>query len=173
LCPRITQLGETFAIVNTFAIRANVQGSQSASTSKKQIALSLEHWKLMSATLLYLSLFFKRHRAEYYRLFGEVRRTGDWEAWMGFFLKSVETTADEAVIAAREVFALVSSPVGSGVPSIAMHSHYGLIAADAYQGNCCVSGARNWGPGTIHGQIGTIAIAAGDVLRECSFPELL
>jgi len=33
--------------------------------------------------LFYLSLFFKRHRAEYYRLLGEVRRSGDWEAWMG------------------------------------------------------------------------------------------
>jgi Fic family protein len=30
-------------------------------------------------------------------LLGEVRRSGDWEAWMGFFLEGVETTADEAV----------------------------------------------------------------------------
>jgi Fic family protein len=72
------------------------------------ITLLLEHWKLLSSPLLYLSLFFKRHRAEYYRLLGEVRRTGDWETWMGFFLEGVETTADEAVIAAREVFALVT-----------------------------------------------------------------
>jgi Fic family protein len=72
------------------------------------ITLLLEHWKLLSSPLLYLSLFFKRHRAEYYRLLGEVRRTGDWEAWMSFFLEGVETTADEAVIAAREAFALVT-----------------------------------------------------------------
>jgi Fic family protein len=72
------------------------------------ITLLLEHWKLLSAPLLYLSLFFKRHRAEYYRLLGEVRRSGDWEAWIGFFLEGVATIADEAVIAAREVFALVS-----------------------------------------------------------------
>lgn len=72
------------------------------------ITLLLEHWKLLSSPLLYLSLFFKRHRAEYYRLLGEVRRSGDWEAWTGFFLEGVETTADEAVIAAREVFALVT-----------------------------------------------------------------
>jgi Fic family protein len=56
------------------------------------ITLLLEHWKLLSAPLLYLSLFFKRHRAEYYRLLGEVRRSGDWEAWMAFFLEGVETT---------------------------------------------------------------------------------
>jgi Fic family protein len=72
------------------------------------ITLLLEHWKLLSAPLLYLSLFFKRHRAEYYRLLGEVRRSGDWEAWVDFFLEGVATIADEAVTAAREVFALFS-----------------------------------------------------------------
>jgi Fic family protein len=73
------------------------------------ITLLLEHWKLLSAPLPYLSLFFKRHRAEYYRLLGEVRKSGNWEAWIGFFLEGVATIADEAVIAAREVFALVSA----------------------------------------------------------------
>jgi Fic family protein len=72
------------------------------------ITLLLEHWKLLSAPLLYLSLFFKRHRAEYYRLLGEVRRSGDWEAWIEFFLEGVATIAEEGVIAAREVFALVT-----------------------------------------------------------------
>jgi Fic family protein len=73
------------------------------------ITLLLEHWKLLSAPLLYLSLFFKRHCAEYYRLLGEVRKTGDWEAWTDFFLDGVATIADEAVATARDVFALVSA----------------------------------------------------------------
>ena len=72
------------------------------------IALLLEHWKLLSAPLLYLSLFFKRHRSEYYRLLGEVRGSGDWEAWTDFFLEGVAATGDEAVATARELFALVS-----------------------------------------------------------------
>src|SRR6266446_2473182 len=72
------------------------------------ITLLLEHWKQLSAPLLYLSLFFKRHRAEYYRLLGEVRVNGDWESWMNFFLEGVATIADEAVAAARELFALIS-----------------------------------------------------------------
>jgi Fic family protein len=72
------------------------------------ITLLLEHCKLLSAPLLYLSLFFKRHRAEYYRLLGEVRRSGDWESWMNFFLEGIATIADEAVAAAREVFALIT-----------------------------------------------------------------
>jgi Fic family protein len=73
------------------------------------ITLLIEHWKLLSAPLLYLSLFFKRHRVEYYRLLGEVRRSGDWEGWTDFFLEGVATIADEAVAAARDVFALVSA----------------------------------------------------------------
>jgi Fic family protein len=73
------------------------------------ITLLLEHWKLLKAPLLYLSLFFKQHRAEYYRLLGEVRKSGNWEAWTDFFLDGVATIADEAVGTARDVFALVSA----------------------------------------------------------------
>jgi Fic family protein len=73
------------------------------------ITLLLEHWKLLSAPLLYLSLFFKRHRAEYYRLLGGVRNHGDWEAWTEFFLEGVATIAEEAVTAARDIFTLVST----------------------------------------------------------------
>jgi Fic family protein len=42
------------------------------------ISLFLEHSGLLSRPLLYLSLFFKRHRAEYYRRLGLVRNDGDW-----------------------------------------------------------------------------------------------
>lgn len=73
------------------------------------ITLLLEHWKLLRAPLLYLSLFFKRHRAEYYRLLGEVRKTGDWGAWTDYFLEGVATIADEAVATARDVFGLVTA----------------------------------------------------------------
>ncbi len=73
------------------------------------ITLLLEHWKQLSAPLLYLSLYFKRHRAEYYRLLGQVRDNGDWEAWTDFFLEGVATIADEAVTTARDVFTLVSN----------------------------------------------------------------
>jgi len=73
------------------------------------ITLLLEHWKLLKAPLLYLSLFFKRHRAEYYRLLGEVRKSGDWEAWTDYFLEGVATIADEAVATARDIFVLVNA----------------------------------------------------------------
>lgn len=38
-----------------------------------------------------------------------VRTTGDWEGWLDFFLDGVATIADEAVAAARDLFALVNA----------------------------------------------------------------
>lgn len=73
------------------------------------IALLLEHWGLLKAPLLYLSLFFKRHREEYYRRLNLVRLEGDWEGWTDFFLDGVATIADEAVASARDLFNLVST----------------------------------------------------------------
>jgi len=73
------------------------------------VTLLLEHWKQLSAPLLYLSLYFKRHRAEYYRLLTEVREHGEWEAWTDFFLEGVATIADEGVATARDLFALANA----------------------------------------------------------------
>lgn len=73
------------------------------------VTLMLEHWGLLAKPLLYLSLFFKRHQAEYYRRLDAVRTAGDWEGWLDFFLDGVATIADEAVASARELFALVAA----------------------------------------------------------------
>lgn len=73
------------------------------------ITLLLEHWKLLTKPLLYLSLFFKRHREDYYRRLNAVRLDGDWEGWLDFFVDGVATIADEAVASARELFALVAT----------------------------------------------------------------
>jgi Fic family protein len=73
------------------------------------IALLLEHWELLKSPLLYLSLFFKRHRDAYYHRLNAVRTEGDWESWTDFFLDGVATIADEAVASARELFAIVTA----------------------------------------------------------------
>jgi hypothetical protein len=73
------------------------------------ISLLLEHWKLLSQPLLYLSLFFKRHHTEYYRRLSIVRAEGDWEGWLDFFLDGVATVGEEAVTSARELFATVAT----------------------------------------------------------------
>ena len=71
------------------------------------ITLLLEHWKLLDAPLLYLSLAFKRHRQEYYRQLSEVRTQGDWEGWTTFYLECVREAANDAVTAAQRLFALL------------------------------------------------------------------
>ena len=73
------------------------------------VTLLLEHWKLLTKPLLYLSLFFKRHREDYYRRLNAVRVDDDWEGWLDFFLDGVGTIADEAVASARDLFALVAA----------------------------------------------------------------
>jgi Fic family protein len=72
------------------------------------VTLLLDHWKLLTKPVLYLSLFFKRHRDDYYRRLNAVRVDGDWEGWLDFFLDGVATIADEAVASARELFTLVA-----------------------------------------------------------------
>ncbi|NOY94198.1 MAG: Fic family protein [Deltaproteobacteria bacterium] len=73
------------------------------------VTLLLEHWRLLTRPLLYLSLFFKRHRQEYYRRLDAVRVEGDWEAWLDFFLDGLATIADEAVATSRDLFTLVTA----------------------------------------------------------------
>ena len=62
---------------------------------------------LLSRPLLYLSLFLKTHRQEYYRLLGAVRTEGDWEGWLAFFLEGVAVVADEAIQTARRLNSIV------------------------------------------------------------------
>lgn len=61
---------------------------------------------VLKEPVLYLSLYFKRHRDEYYALLQAVRTKGDWEAWLRFFLEGVGETADQAVETAQELMQL-------------------------------------------------------------------
>ena len=65
------------------------------------IAIMLHHGGVLREPLLYLSLYFKQHRDDYYALLDEVRQGGDWEAWLAFFLDGVVQTAEGAVDTAR------------------------------------------------------------------------
>ena len=50
----------------------------------------------------------QEHRAWYSELLGQLRRTGDWEAWIELFLEGVKVTAENAVRVAgrlRDLFA--------------------------------------------------------------------
>lgn len=67
------------------------------------IALLLGHAGVLSRPLLYLSLYLKQNRGVYYELLDQVRHTGDWEAWLTFFLEGVRVTAEGAVEATKRL----------------------------------------------------------------------
>ena len=55
---------------------------------------------------LYLSLFFKNNRQEYYSRLGAVRTAGDWEGWLDFFLHGVAETSNQVVATSQAISAL-------------------------------------------------------------------
>ncbi len=67
------------------------------------IAFLLCHEGILREPLLYLSLYFEEHRAEYYELLDRVRTRGDWEAWLCFCLEGVRETADGAASTAQRL----------------------------------------------------------------------
>jgi Fic family protein len=71
------------------------------------ITLYLCWHKVLREPLLYLSLYFKKRRPDYYRLLQEVREGGVWEAWLEFFLDGVAETANEAFDAATRIHELM------------------------------------------------------------------
>ncbi len=67
------------------------------------IALLLCHGGALAEPVLYLSLYFKQHRDEYYGLLQRVRTEGVWEEWVRFFLKAVHEVSATAVDTARRI----------------------------------------------------------------------
>ena len=70
------------------------------------ITFLLVHGRVLHRPLLYLSYFLKRHRSEYYDRLMAVRHDGDWESWLGFFLRGVAETANEATSTAGAILTL-------------------------------------------------------------------
>ncbi|MDE0051977.1 MAG: Fic family protein [Rhodospirillales bacterium] len=73
------------------------------------ITLLLCNAGVLRQPLLYLSLYFKQHRNEYYDLLNRVRLTGDWEEWLAFFLEGVRVTAEGAVATSQRLTEMFAS----------------------------------------------------------------
>lgn len=73
------------------------------------ITFLLLHHQILKKPLLYLSVFFKRHRAEYYDRLMDVRQKGAWEEWIQFFLRGVIEISDEAYQSAQAILHLRES----------------------------------------------------------------
>jgi len=59
--------------------------------------------RLLSRPVLFLSRYFKRRRAEHYARLQAVRDAGDWEGWLGFFLRGVAEVTREATQTAAAI----------------------------------------------------------------------
>jgi len=70
------------------------------------ITLLLCAEEALTQPLLYLSLYFKQYRQEYYDRLDAVRGQGDWIGWIRFFLEGVEQTAQQAVGTAGRILTL-------------------------------------------------------------------
>lgn len=73
------------------------------------IVLLLCHAGVLHDPVLYLSLYFKQHRSVYYDLLNRMRDTGDWEAWLAFFLDGVRETAEQVIDVATRLRVMFQS----------------------------------------------------------------
>jgi Fic family protein len=73
------------------------------------ITLMLCEEQALSRPLLYLSVFLKAHRAEYYDRLTAIRQHGHWEQWLKFFLRGISMTARAATRTAHDIVQLRES----------------------------------------------------------------
>ena len=70
------------------------------------ITLVLVAERVLHAPLLYVSLYFKEHREEYYERLQRVRTHGEWEKWILFYLEGVASVAGQATETASTLMRL-------------------------------------------------------------------
>lgn len=61
------------------------------------ILLYLMQQGLLDHPVLYVSYFLKKNQIEYYDRISEVRRSGNYEQWVRFFLEAVQSAAEDAL----------------------------------------------------------------------------
>ncbi len=67
------------------------------------ITFMLTEKQMLHEPVLYLSLFFKKHRRLYYDRLNGTRKDNGWKEWLDFFLQGVRDTANQAVQTAIEI----------------------------------------------------------------------
>ncbi len=82
---------------------------------------------VLESPMLYLSLYLKKNRDEYYRLLQEIRISGDWEEWLTFFLTGVLEISRAATQTARDLLQLFGRDAAALQPQAAsvirLHQH--------------------------------------------------
>lgn len=70
------------------------------------VTLMLCYEGILSEPMLYLSLYFNARRQEYYNHLNMVRKTGDWEKWLDFFMAAITETAQQGAGMAKSLAAI-------------------------------------------------------------------
>lgn len=91
--------------------------------------------ELLDSPILYLSQYIIDHKDEYYRLLSDVTLKGDWEAWVIFILKGVESTSINTIHLAQEMVELLkntSEKIKEQLPTIYSKELVDLIFFEFY-----------------------------------------
>jgi len=91
------------------------------------IAFLLYQKETLETPVLYISHFFKKHRQDYYGHLQAVRETGNWEAWLKFFLQGIYEVSQEATETARKIVDLREAH------RQLIAEHFGRVAGNAMQ----------------------------------------
>ena len=70
------------------------------------ILLYLMEQGYISKPIIYISYFLKKNQIEYYDRISEVRRSGNYEQWVGFFLEAVSAAAKDSLATVEKLSAL-------------------------------------------------------------------
>ena len=70
------------------------------------IVLMLIDSGLLQLPILYPSFYFKKHHDEYYQRLDSVRKAGDFEGWINYYLKAIRDSAQDAYRRAKDIEAL-------------------------------------------------------------------
>jgi Fic family protein len=84
----------------------------------------------ISSPVLYLSCYLKTNRIEYYDRMSEIRKSGNYEQWIKFFLRGVSETAADATETIDRLVALHQKNVDklADVPTRSRQNILGLLA---------------------------------------------
>ena len=70
------------------------------------IILQMIQLGLLSAPLIYPSVYFERTREEYYRRLQDVRDDGAWNEWISYFVQGIKEQCEETITFTRNILAL-------------------------------------------------------------------
>ena len=132
------------------------------------ITLILVAEKMLQQPLLYLSLYFKLHRQEYYERLSQVRMNGDWEGWLRFFAEAAEQTANNAVDTAKQLIDCTEKDTDlirqQGRYAGTMSQIYRAMLRRPVATAACLKQSTGLAPATVHS--GLQKLEKLDILRE-------